>query len=88
MTLKKIHEVEAMSQLVAALARVSQAAHVVDVGGGKGYPTSILALHYGFRILGVDSSQVNTHGAVKRTMKLEICKVILNHGGGTQEVSE
>lgn len=73
MTLKKMHEVEAMSQLVAALARVSQASHVVDVGGGKGYLSSILALHYGFRVLGVDSSQVNTHGAAKRTQKLQVC---------------
>jgi 2-polyprenyl-3-methyl-5-hydroxy-6-metoxy-1,4-benzoquinol methylase len=73
MTLKKIHEVEIMSQLVAALATVSNASHVVDVGGGKGYLSSILALHHGLRVLGVDSSQVNTHGAAKRTQKLEVC---------------
>jgi 2-polyprenyl-3-methyl-5-hydroxy-6-metoxy-1,4-benzoquinol methylase len=72
MTLKKIHEVEIMSQLVAALARVSHATHVVDVGGGKGYLSSILALHHGLKVLGVDSSQVNTHGAAKRTQKLEV----------------
>ncbi|XP_021923443.1 methyltransferase-like protein 25 [Zootermopsis nevadensis] len=79
MTPKKMHEVEAMSQLVSALARVSQASHVVDVGGGKGYLSSILAFHYGFRVLGVDSSQVNTHGAVKRTQKLEKMPNVLCH---------
>lgn len=73
MTLKKVHEVEIMSQMVAALACISDASHVVDVGGGKGYLSSILALHYGLRVLGVDSSQVNTHGAAKRTQKLEVC---------------
>jgi hypothetical protein len=73
MTLKKIHEVEIMSQLVAALAAVSNTSHVVDVGGGKGYLSSILALHHGLKVLGVDSSQVNTRGAAKRTQKLEVC---------------
>ncbi|PNF33506.1 hypothetical protein B7P43_G00556 [Cryptotermes secundus] len=71
MTLKKVHEVEIMSQMVAALACISHASHVVDVGGGKGYLSSLLALHYGLRVLGVDSSHVNTHGAAKRTQKLE-----------------
>jgi 2-polyprenyl-3-methyl-5-hydroxy-6-metoxy-1,4-benzoquinol methylase len=79
MTLNKMHEVEAMSQLVAALVRVSRASHVVDVGGGKGYLSSILALHYGFRVLGVDSSQVNTRGAAKRTQKLEVCKRFIGY---------
>lgn len=73
MTLKKVHEVEIMSQMVAALACISRASHVVDVGGGKGYLSSLLALHYGLRVLGVDSSHVNTHGAAKRTQKLEVC---------------
>jgi 2-polyprenyl-3-methyl-5-hydroxy-6-metoxy-1,4-benzoquinol methylase len=73
MTQKKIHEVEVMSQMVAALACISHASHVVDVGGGKGYLSSILALHHGLKVLGVDSSQVNTHGAAKRTQKLEVC---------------
>jgi 2-polyprenyl-3-methyl-5-hydroxy-6-metoxy-1,4-benzoquinol methylase len=76
MTLKKMHEVEIMSQMVAALAYISQASHVVDVGGGKGYLSSILALHHGLRVLGVDSSQVNTHGAAKRTQKLEVCRQV------------
>ncbi|XP_069677807.1 probable methyltransferase-like protein 25 [Periplaneta americana] len=71
MTRKKMHEVEVMSQMVAALADVSGASYVVDVGGGKGYLSSILALHHGLRVLGVDSSQVNTHGAAKRSKKLE-----------------
>jgi hypothetical protein len=76
MTPKKMHEVEAMSKLVAAVACLSQASYVVDVGGGKGYLSSILALHYGLRVLGVDSSQVNTHGAAKRIQKLEVCKEV------------
>lgn len=73
MTLKKVHEVEIMSQMVAALAYISHASHVVDVGGGKGYLSSVLALHHELRVLGVDSSQVNTHGAAKRTQKLKVC---------------
>lgn len=76
MTQKKVHEVEITSQVVAALVNVSHASHVVDVGGGKGYLSSILALHHGLRVLGVDASQVNTCGAAKRTEKLEVWRKV------------
>ena len=74
MTHKKMHEVQAMSETVAALACVTHSSHVVDVGGGKGYLSSFLSLYHNLKVLGVDSSQVNTHGAVKRTKKLEVRK--------------
>ncbi|KAJ9584028.1 hypothetical protein L9F63_021632 [Diploptera punctata] len=71
MTHKKMHEVEVMGNVVSALEHVTEASHIVDVGGGKGYLSSFLSLYHGLRVLGVDSSQVNTHGAIKRTRKLE-----------------
>lgn len=71
MSPKKAHEVEIMSQLISALSRVAGTSHIVDVGSGKGYLTSLLALHHNLKVLGVDSSSVNTHGATKRTQKLQ-----------------
>ncbi|GLG94330.1 Methyltransferase-like protein 25 [Gryllus bimaculatus] len=71
MTSKKTHEVEMMSQVVAAISGVSGSSHIVDVGSGKGYLSSMLALQHGLRVLGVDSSQINTHGAAKRSEKLQ-----------------
>ncbi|XP_047118887.1 probable methyltransferase-like protein 25 [Schistocerca piceifrons] len=71
MSPKKAHEVEIMSELVAALSKVAGTSHIVDVGSGKGYLTSLLALHHSLKVLGVDSSSVNTHGATKRTQKLQ-----------------
>ncbi|XP_067001301.2 probable methyltransferase-like protein 25 isoform X2 [Anabrus simplex] len=71
MSQKKTHEVELMSEVVAALTTCCNTSHVVDVGGGKGYLSSILALHHGLQVLGLDSSVLNTHGAAKRTEKLK-----------------
>jgi len=79
MTQKKVHEVEVMSQVVAALVNISHASHVVDVGGGKGYLSSILALRHGLRVLGVDASPVNTRGAARRTEKLEVWKMFVEY---------
>lgn len=71
MSPKKLHEVEMMSEIVSALSHLSTT-HIIDVGDGKGYLSSILALQYGLKVLGLDSSKVNTHGAAKRTLKLQV----------------
>lgn len=46
--------------------------HVVDIGGGKGYLSSLLAMEYKLKVLGVDSNCVNTHGAALRSLKLQV----------------
>lgn len=45
---------------------------VVDIGGGKGYLSSLLAMEYKLKVIGVDSNQTNTHGAAKRDLKLKV----------------
>lgn len=69
---KKQHEVEIMSQFVADVASSSNTSLIVDIGSGKGYLTSVLALQHGLKILGMDCSRVNIKGAAKTTMKLEV----------------
>nr|CAD7265244.1 unnamed protein product [Timema shepardi] len=75
MSPKKSHEVTAMSEVVGMLSTLSSSSHIVDVGSGKGYLSLVLALHHNLKVLGVDSSQVNTHGAANRTRKMQkACK--------------
>ncbi|XP_067110593.1 methyltransferase-like protein 25 [Osmerus mordax] len=71
MNSKKSHEVRAMSELVASLARHCRVKQVIDVGSGKGYLCSFLSLQYGLRVYGIDSSSTNTHGAQERNRKLK-----------------
>lgn len=42
----------------------------MDLGSGKGYLSQNLALQYGLKVIGVDSSQGNTENANKRNKKL------------------
>lgn len=72
MSVKKTHEVEIMSGLVAALAKTENCSHMVDVGGGKGYLSSVLALKHQLRVLSIDASQVTSKGAAKRIPKVEV----------------
>ncbi|XP_050301204.1 probable methyltransferase-like protein 25 [Anthonomus grandis grandis] len=70
MSSKKSHEVEILSGVAAAIQNVSKTTHLIDIGDGKGYLSSMLALNYKIPILGIDASQVNTDGAVNRANKL------------------
>lgn len=70
MSSKKSHEVEVMSSVCAKIHLASKTSHLVDIGDGKGYLSSFLSLHYKIPVLGVDASEVNTDGAVKRVQRL------------------
>ncbi|KAM3587276.1 uncharacterized protein V6R79_000653 [Siganus canaliculatus] len=71
MNLKKSHEVQSMSEVVACLALHCGVKQVIDVGSGKGYLSSFLSLQYGLQVFGIDSSTTNTHGAQERNRKLK-----------------
>lgn len=70
MNLKKSHEVAEMSQLCSSLIQSQQVKKVIDIGSGKGYLSQYLTLQYGVRVIGIDSSDTNTHGAKERGRKL------------------
>lgn len=72
MSVKKTHEVEIMSGIVAALEKTENCSHVVDVGGGKGYLSSVLALKHNLKVLSIDASHVTSKGAAKRLPKVEV----------------
>lgn len=69
---KKMHEVEVMAKLVADFSQYAGTDIVVDIGGGKGYLSSLLALAYNFNVLGIDSQSINSEGAKNRTIKFEV----------------
>lgn len=70
-TQKKSHEVNVLSNLVVAINYLNNTTHLVDIGDGKGYLSSFLALYYNIPVLGIDASVANTDGALKRVKMLE-----------------
>lgn len=67
---KKAHEVEISSSIAATIADFTKASHIIDIGDGKGYLSSMLAFRYDLPVLGVDAQLTNTLGASKRAQKL------------------
>uniref|UniRef100_A0A1B6KE51 Methyltransferase domain-containing protein n=1 Tax=Graphocephala atropunctata TaxID=36148 RepID=A0A1B6KE51_9HEMI len=72
MSVKKSHEVEMMSGIVDALARSENCTHIVDIGGGKGYLSSVLALKHNMKVLSIDSSHMTSKSAIKQIPKVEV----------------
>jgi len=72
MAAKKMHEVEIMAKFVADLSKYAGTEIIVDIGGGKGYLSSLLALAYNLNVLGIDSQSINSKGARNRTLKFEV----------------
>lgn len=70
MSKKKSHEVEVLVEFVAALTNHTGVTHVVEIGDGKGYSSSLLALQHGIKVLGLESSERILLGAEKRKTKL------------------
>ncbi|XP_074660256.1 putative methyltransferase-like protein 25 [Tubulanus polymorphus] len=67
---KKVHEVPVMADVCAKIAHRKNISQVIDIGSGKGYLGSELALCHGLNVLGIDSSQSNTEGAELRDEEL------------------
>lgn len=68
---KKSHEVETLSSIIYMLKHICNSTHAIDIGDGKGYLSSMLALQYSIPVLGIDSSSINTKSASKRADKLQ-----------------
>lgn len=79
MAAKKMHEVEVMAKLVADFSQYAGTEIIIDVGGGKGYLSSLLALAYNFNVLGIDSQSINSEGAKNRTIKFEVFILLINY---------
>ncbi|XP_069102555.1 probable methyltransferase-like protein 25 [Argopecten irradians] len=66
MTDKKSHEVDIMTCVCSRLASSTGADVIVDMGSGKGYLSTQLALKCHKTVVGIDAQLVNTKGAIKR----------------------
>ncbi|KAJ8932527.1 hypothetical protein NQ318_009099 [Aromia moschata] len=88
MTSKKSHEVDVLSFIAAAVRSIAKTSHVIDIGDGKGYLSSMLAMHHKVPVLGVDASATNTNGAVKRVQKLSrVWNSVVNAQNKTRETT-
>ncbi|XP_076323771.1 putative methyltransferase-like protein 25 isoform X2 [Tachypleus tridentatus] len=67
---KKNHEVEKMSEIISHVANQHDIKMVIDLGSGKGYLSSYLALNFGLIVLGIDASSSNTTLACGRNFRL------------------
>ena len=86
LSVKKFHEVTICSELVAAMADPEKHL-IIDIGDGKGYLSSRLALEYKFSVLGIDGNPSNTERATKRNEKLKKnWKGIVNREAGKNNV--
>ncbi len=72
MTNKKSYEVATMSIVVAKIAEFTEPAITIDVGCGKGYLSSILALRHNLKILAIDCKPINIDGAIKTSQRIEV----------------
>ncbi|KAJ8315616.1 hypothetical protein KUTeg_007766 [Tegillarca granosa] len=70
MNMKKSHEVDVMGEVCSHLAKKYGTNLIVDMGSGKGYLSTQLALQYGLVVIGIDAMSINTDGAQKRAGKL------------------
>jgi len=71
MTPKKIHEVERMAPIVAAVTTACDTSAVVDLGCGGGFLTQVLSFVQGLRVVGVDCQEDRKLGAEKRAAKFQ-----------------
>ena len=67
---KKRHEIERLGPLVAALCASLDCSMAVDFGAGQGYLSQLLHFQHGLAVLGIDSSDHQTHGATSRADRL------------------
>ncbi|KAI8075364.1 methyltransferase domain-containing protein [Gilbertella persicaria] len=66
---KKIHEVELLSQLIKDVADQRDIHSIIDLGSGQGYLSRVLSFDYGFEVLAVDMSEIQTQGAIRFDQK-------------------
>lgn len=65
-------QVAILSSVLETLYNWSESTHVVDMGGGKGYLSSMLTMAYNIPVLNIDSSPINALGAAKRNYKMKV----------------
>uniref|UniRef100_T1JB62 Methyltransferase domain-containing protein n=1 Tax=Strigamia maritima TaxID=126957 RepID=T1JB62_STRMM len=71
MKTKKSIEINNISRIVNKLCKENNLQNIIDVGSGKGYLSSYLALKYNFNVLGIDSQTICSQGAVLRNDKVK-----------------
>lgn len=75
---KKIAEVQALTGIINDLCKETGVTHILDLGSGFGYLSSVLSLQLGHTVVGMDSSSSQIEGAIYRLGKVQ--KLYEYHG--------
>lgn len=66
MNAKKAQEIKSIASKVDALGQSIGVTHILDIGGGQGYLSSVLALEYNYHVVVVDADPKQILGGIKR----------------------
>ncbi|KAJ1512107.1 hypothetical protein HMI54_007400 [Coelomomyces lativittatus] len=75
MTPKKAYEVPCLASFIKKWCGLYNVKHLVDLGAGQGYLSSVLAYQHDFHVIGVDNDPVQIQGAQKRLKRIQKSKL-------------
>ena len=78
MTPKKKTEVQSIAHVIYETAQKLGVQHIIDIGGGQGYLSSVLAYQYNLHVVAVDGCDKQTKGGVLRAERIR--KLYKSHG--------
>eukprot|EP00026_Physarum_polycephalum_P003965 Phypoly_transcript_03982.p1 GENE.Phypoly_transcript_03982~~Phypoly_transcript_03982.p1 ORF type:complete len:552 (+),score=94.35 Phypoly_transcript_03982:640-2295(+) len=70
MTPKKLYEIEQIGALIVSVAKQKLTNNIIDIGGGKGHLSRVLALQFGMNITSMDCNASNIKKANARMQEL------------------
>ncbi|KAJ8029206.1 Protein RRNAD1 [Holothuria leucospilota] len=71
---KKRHEIQTLAELINRACKASHCNRVVDVGGGQGHLTRLLAVGYGLSVMSIEAAGCHVDGAAKVDKKVEVLR--------------
>ena len=63
---KKLHEIGALAIKIHELASLLNVTHILDIGGGQGYLSSVLGLEFGYQVIALDANAEQIRGGKRR----------------------
>jgi hypothetical protein len=70
MNSKKVQETSQISRLIQQISIKNNVNYILDIGGGQGYLSSVLALQYGYHVIAIDSNVNQVDGGESRYKRI------------------
>ena len=71
MNVKKVQETRRLGGEIDRIAKELGATHILDLGCGQGYLSTVLSYQYGYTVVGMDGDPHQTSGAEQRAQRIE-----------------